>query len=78
MEVGGQRHDPGVLPPAKKHGTHCTGGWVNPRAGLGGCGKSRPTRIGSPDRPARSELLCCKKYDCSETGEFSITASHSS
>jgi hypothetical protein len=23
-------------------GTHCTGGWVGPRAGLDGCGKSRP------------------------------------
>ena len=21
--------------------THCTGGWVGPRAGLDGCGKSR-------------------------------------
>ena len=23
-------------------GTHCTGGWVGPRAGLARCGKSRP------------------------------------
>jgi len=35
-------------------GTHCIGGWVGPRAGLDGCGKSRPsTRIRSPDLPAR-------------------------
>jgi hypothetical protein len=40
--VGGQRHAPAVLPPGKKPGTHCIGGWVGPRAGLDGCGKSRP------------------------------------
>ena len=28
---------------------------MGPRAGLDGCGKSRPIRIRSPDRPARSE-----------------------
>ena len=27
--------------PRKRTGTHCTGGWVGPRAGLDGCGKSR-------------------------------------
>jgi hypothetical protein len=25
-----------------RHSNHCTGGWVDPRAVLGGCGKSRP------------------------------------
>jgi hypothetical protein len=39
--VGGQRHAPAALPPGKRPGTHCIGGWVGPRAGLGGCGKSR-------------------------------------
>jgi len=39
-------------------GTHCTGGWMGPRAGLDKCGKSRPpTAIRSPDRPARSQSL---------------------
>ena len=28
--------------PRERPGTHCTGGWVGPRAGLEGCGKSRP------------------------------------
>ena len=28
--------------PRKRPGTHCTGGWVAPRTGLDGCGKSRP------------------------------------
>jgi hypothetical protein len=39
MELGGQRHAPAALPPGKRPGT---GGWVGPRAGLDGCGKSRP------------------------------------
>ena len=30
------------LYPPEGLGTHCTGGWVGPRAGLDGCGKSRP------------------------------------
>jgi hypothetical protein len=30
------------LYPRERSGTHCIGGWVGPRAGLDGCGKSRP------------------------------------
>ena len=30
------------LYPRGTPGTHCIGGWVGPRAGLDGCGKSRP------------------------------------
>ena len=44
MGVGGQRHAPAALPSAKRPGTHCIGGWVGARAGLDGCGKSRPHR----------------------------------
>jgi hypothetical protein len=33
--VSGQRHAPAVLYPGERTpGTHCTGGWVGPRAGL--------------------------------------------
>ena len=39
---------------------------MGPRAGLDGCGKSRPTGIRSPDRPARSESL----YRLSYRGQF--------
>jgi len=54
--VGGKLHAPAALPPRKRPDTHCVGGWVGPRAGLDGCGKSRPpTGIRSPDRPARSD-----------------------
>jgi hypothetical protein len=34
MGVGGQLHAPAALPPGKRPGTHCIGGWVGPRAGL--------------------------------------------
>jgi hypothetical protein len=30
------------LYPQERRGTHCIGDWVGPRAGLDGCGKSRP------------------------------------
>jgi hypothetical protein len=53
--VGGQRPAPAALLPEKRTGTHFIGGWVGLRAGLDGCGKSRPHL--SPDRPARSESL---------------------
>ena len=39
--VGGQRHASTALPLGKRPGTHCIGGWVGPRAGLDGRGKSR-------------------------------------
>ena len=43
--------------PRKIPGTHCTGGWVGPRVGLDGCGKSRPHRDLIPDRSACTESL---------------------
>jgi hypothetical protein len=42
MDVGGQRHAPAALSPAKRPGTYCTRGWVGPRAGLDGCEISCP------------------------------------
>jgi hypothetical protein len=38
---GSASHPGRSLPPGRP-GTHCTGGWVGPRAGLDRCGKSRP------------------------------------
>ena len=55
------------LYPWERPGTHCIGGWVGPRAGLDGCGKSRPHRDSISDRPARSESL----YRLSYPGPFS-------
>jgi hypothetical protein len=36
------------VPPEKRPGTHCIGGWVGPRAGLDGCEKSRPHQDSIP------------------------------
>jgi len=60
MGVGGQRDAPATLLP----GTHGIGGWVDPRAGLDGYGKSRPPPgfDRSPDRPTRSESLYRLSY----------------
>ena len=51
--VGGQRHAPAALPPGRRPGTHCIGGWVGPRAGLDGCGKSRPHRDSIPGQSSQ-------------------------
>ena len=37
------------LYPRERPGTHCIGGWVGVRAGLDGCGKSRPQRGSIPE-----------------------------
>jgi hypothetical protein len=42
MRLVGQRHVPADLPLGKRSCTYFRGGWVGPRAGLDGCGKSRP------------------------------------
>ena len=42
--VRGQRHVLANIYLRERPGTHCTGGWVGPRAGLDRCGKSRPHR----------------------------------
>jgi hypothetical protein len=43
----GQHYAPAALP-RERPGTHCTGGWVDPRAGLDVCEKSRPHRDSIP------------------------------
>jgi hypothetical protein len=62
MEVSGQRHAPAALYP-RTAGTHCTGGWLGPRAGLDTevRGKILSPLPGiehrSPGRLARSQTL---------------------
>jgi len=54
---------PQPLYPRERPGTHCIGGLGGPRAGLDGCGKSRPpTGIRYLDRPTRSESLYRLSY----------------
>jgi hypothetical protein len=62
MGVRGPRHDPAALPSEKTPGTYCIGGWVGPRAGLDGCGKSRPHGHLTPDSLASSESLYRLSY----------------
>ena len=60
--VRDQRHAPAALCLRERPGTHCTGGWVGPRAGLDRCGKSCSPWILSPDRPAHSQSLYRLSY----------------
>jgi hypothetical protein len=45
----GQRHASAAFIPRERPGTHCTGGWVGPKAGLAGAENLAPTGIRSPD-----------------------------
>ena len=57
LEVGeGSASRPGRSLPPGKTWYHCTGGWVEPRAGLDRCGKSRPHRDSIPIQYIRSNL----------------------
>jgi len=56
--VSGRQHVPDALYPRERSGTHYTGGWVGPRAGLDGCkisstpgfdpGSSNPQSVAIP------------------------------
>ena len=41
MDLCGQGHALAALPPGKRPGNHCIGGWVRTRAGLDGCRKTQ-------------------------------------
>ena len=57
-EGGRSTSRPGRFTPGERPGTRCIGGWVGPRTGLDGCGKSRPPPgFDPPDRRARSKSL---------------------
>jgi hypothetical protein len=82
--VGGVRHPQhtqtghalAALYPQERPGTHSTGGWVGPRAGLDRCRKSRPTGIRSPNRLARSQSLYQLSYlahNCKSDVNFQST-----
>jgi hypothetical protein len=52
---------PWPLYPRERRGTHSVGGWVDPRAGLDGYGKSRPPprtvkRVAIPTELSRSSM----------------------
>jgi len=64
MRVGGQQHTP---TPRERPGSHCTGGWVGPRVE-----NLAPTRIWSPDHPARSESLYRLSYPGPQNIPYSV------
>jgi len=43
---------PRQIYPEERPGTHCIGSWVEPGAGLDGCGKPRPHRDSIPGPPS--------------------------
>ena len=62
MGVGGQSHASAALTPGKRPGTHCTGDWVGPRAGLDSCGKRPGTHCTGDWVGPRAGLDSCAKY----------------
>ena len=59
--VRDQRHAPAALYPRERPGTHCTRGWVGPRAGLDRR-KILSPRDSIPDCPALSQSLFLLSY----------------
>jgi hypothetical protein len=60
MGVSGQRHTPAALCPGERTpGTHCTGGWVGPRAGLDTEVREKALhhRGSKPDRPVVQSVV---------------------
>ena len=53
---------PRPLYPQERPGTHCVGGWVSPRTGLDGCGKSRPPPPGFDPRTVQPIASRCTDY----------------
>jgi hypothetical protein len=60
--VSGQQHAPAALYPRERPGTHCTGGWVGPRAGLDGRKISPPPGFDPRTVQARSQSLYLLSY----------------
>jgi hypothetical protein len=75
MGVSGQRHAPTALYPGERTpGTHWTGGWVDPRAGLDAEAKRKILclcRGSNPSRPVRSHTLYWLSYPGSISGIIS-------
>ena len=58
--VGGKRIAPSALPKKRWPGKHCTRGWLDPAAGLAGCGEVKSvaaTGVWTSKRPAHSASL---------------------
>ena len=59
MEVRGQRQTRALYPQQRAPITHCPGGWVGPRVGVGGYREektSRPRRVSNPEPPSPQRI----------------------
>ena len=71
--MDGELHAPAALPPGKRPGTHCTGDWVGPKAGMDGCEKSRPPMLGFdplPVQPVGKSVILLNPYQM--TGDIRV------
>jgi hypothetical protein len=59
MGLGGQPHAPAALPPEKRPAASCIRGLEGTKAGLNGCGKSRPP---PPSRDSIPESAIACRY----------------
>jgi len=57
--LAGHPHAPAASTPVERPGTHCTGGWLGPRAGLDGRKNFVPTGIRSRTVPPVVSSLRC-------------------
>ena len=73
----GQRHAPADFYPRKRPGTHCTGGWVGPRAGLDRWGKSRPHRDSITGQSSPLPVAIPTELPGPQSGEIPIPNFHS-
>ena len=60
FRVGGQHQSPTTLPPRKKPGAHCTGGWVFPKASV--CERKIEILLVVPDFELRIVKLIASRY----------------
>jgi hypothetical protein len=71
-----------ALPPGKgPPGTHCTGGWVGPRAGLDTEARRKTLCLywgSQPGRPVRRLTLYCLSYPGSHCTQLGLHVSHPS
>jgi hypothetical protein len=74
IKGGGERRAPAALTLGKRPGTHCTRGWVGPRAGLNACGISRPPTGFEPQIP-KDQCIPPNRRHCSTLPE-GANASH--
>jgi hypothetical protein len=60
------------LYPRERPGTRCIGGWLGPRAGLDGRGKSRPPPLNRDFTPGTIRSVVSRYTDCRYPGSVYV------